>query len=136
MRSNIIVVLDPRAENVLLCLRTHEPYAGLYNFVGGKVEGDESEIESAYRELAEETGITQEDIELVHFMNQYYAFSDTELVTFVGRLKHDVNLIPEKNPLEWVPVNQEFFDMKRFAAEGNVGHIMENVKYYIARGVI
>ena len=35
-----------------------EPYKGMYNFVGGKVEEGETNDEAAYRELFEETGIS------------------------------------------------------------------------------
>ena len=37
---------------------------GKFNSVGGKVEENENELYAAYRELQEETGITQNDIDL------------------------------------------------------------------------
>ena len=42
-------------KKVLFCIRAKEPYKGLYNFVGGKVEEDETNDEAAYRELYEKT---------------------------------------------------------------------------------
>jgi len=32
-----------------------------------------------------------------------------------------------KNDLEWQEINQNFFDVSRFAGEGNIGHIMEHI---------
>ena len=54
---NCIVVFSREKDSVLFCRRKKEPYAGLFNFVGGKVEADESSEDAAYRELLEETGI-------------------------------------------------------------------------------
>ena len=39
---NCIVVFSRNKDAVLFCKRKKEPYAGLLNFVGGKVEADES----------------------------------------------------------------------------------------------
>ena len=54
---NLIVVFDERRERVLLCRRRKEPYKGLLNFVGGKIEPGEEGLAAAYRELREETGL-------------------------------------------------------------------------------
>mgnify|MGYP002509000193 CR=1 FL=1 len=49
-----------------------DPYKGLINFVGGKIEPNENGEDAAYRELLEETGITRSDISLVHLMDFTY----------------------------------------------------------------
>ena len=41
-RMNVIVVFDKELKNVLMCKRTKEPYKGLYNLVGGKLEDNNS----------------------------------------------------------------------------------------------
>ena len=99
----------------------------MYNLVGGKLENDNS-LEEAYRELFEETNISSLDIELVHFMNFTYIKWNKELEVFYGILKHDVELIEEVNKLEWIDINDNFFDMKKYAGEGNIGHIIEEIK--------
>ena len=71
-RMNIIVIFDKEITSTLMCKRTKEPYKGMYNFVGGKVEENETNDEAAYRELFEETGISKNDIELDHFMDLNY----------------------------------------------------------------
>ena len=53
-KLNLIVVFSPNLEKALFCIRAKEPYKGLYNFVGGKVEENESNDNAAYRELFEE----------------------------------------------------------------------------------
>lgn len=50
-KLNLIVVFNKNLNEVLFCIRSKEPYKGLYNFVGGKVEKNESDDEAAYREL-------------------------------------------------------------------------------------
>ena len=84
-KLNLIVVFNANLEKVLFCIRAKEPYKGLYNFVGGKVEEDETNDEAAYRELFEETGISHNDIELDHFIDNsskyqlLYVFSTLSL---------------------------------------------------------
>lgn len=127
-RLNVIVVFDKKLNNVLVCKRTKEPYIGLYNFVGGKIEKDNEGLNEAYRELEEETNINKNDIELIHFMNLTYTKWNKELEVYYGVLKNEVELIKEVNKLEWVSINDNFFDMNRYAGEGNIGHIIEEIK--------
>ncbi len=56
---NIIAVYSADQKTLLMCRRFHDPYMGLLNFVGGKIEPDEDGMDAAYRELWEETGITR-----------------------------------------------------------------------------
>lgn len=127
-KMNVIVVFDTTLENILMCKRTKEPYMGMYNLVGGKIEKENDGIKEAYRELEEETNIKKYDIELIHFMNLTYTKWDKELEVYYGILKNEVELIEEVNKLEWVSVNDNFFDMKIYAGEGNIGHIIEEIK--------
>ena len=102
-KMNVIVVFDKNLEKTLMCKRTKEPYIGMYNLVGGKIEKENDGLNEAYREL-----------------EVYY-----------GILKNEVELIEEVNKLEWVNINDNFFDMNKYAGEGNIGHIIEEIKIYI-----
>lgn len=57
--------------------------------------------EAAYRELFEETGISCNDMELDYFMDINYFKYQNDIQVFYGILKHEVNLVEEKNKLEW-----------------------------------
>ena len=127
-KMNVIVVFDNKLENTLMCKRTKEPYMGMYNLVGGKIEKENDGLNEAYRELEEETNIKKKDIDLIHFMNLTYTKWNKELEVYYGILKNEVELIEEVNELEWVSVNDNFFDMNRYAGEGNIGHIIEEIK--------
>ncbi len=127
-KMNVIVVFDKDLKQTLMCKRTKEPYMGMYNLVGGKIEKENDGLNEAYRELVEETNITKDDIELTHFMNLTYVKWDKELEVYYGVLNQDVELIEEVNKLEWVDINENFFDMTRYAGEGNIGHIIEEIK--------
>lgn len=126
-RMNMIVVFNKSLDKVLFCKREKEPYKGMYNLVGGKIENNNS-LEEAYRELFEETNISSSDIELTHFMNFTYIKWDKELEVYYGVLKDDVHLIEEVNKLEWMLINDDFFNLKKYAGEGNIGHIIEEIK--------
>lgn len=133
-KLNLIVVFDTNLEKVLFCIRAKEPYKGLYNFVGGKVENDETNDEAAYRELFEETGISNKDIVLDHFMDLNYFKYENNIQVYYGILKHEVTLVEEKNKLEWVTINDELLDNEKFAGNYNIPHIIRQIKVYLKNG--
>lgn len=130
MKMNIIAVYNKKEDKILMCLRKKEPYKGLYNLVGGKVEENETGLESAYRELEEESGITKEDIVLTHLMTCNYQMSNNELQVYIGKLKKEVKVVEEVNKLYWIDASENFFDMSKYAGEGIIGHIIEQEKLY------
>ncbi len=130
-KLNLIVVFNKKMDKVLFCIRAKEPYKGLYNFVGGKVEEGESNDDAAYRELFEETGISKDDIELDHFMDLNYFKYENNLQVYYGILKHKVNLVEEKNKLEWVTIGDNLLDNSKFAGNYNIPHIIRQIKVYL-----
>lgn len=128
---NCIMVYDRSGEQLLFCRRICDPYMGKYNLVGGKIEPGEEGFAAAYRELEEETGIAKSEIVLKHMMDFTYYNQNCYVEVYVGRLKSDVMLIQEKHPLAFLKIeNENFFDTERFAGEGNIGHMVEQVQEY------
>ena len=127
-KYNVIVIFDKDMKKTLMCKRTKEPYMGMYNLVGGKIEKENDGLNEAYRELVEETNISKNDVELKHFMNIEYVSFNKSLEVYYGTLNKEVELVEEVNKLEWVDINDNFFDMSRYAGEGNIGHIIEEIK--------
>ena len=125
---NVIVIFNKDMNKTLMCKRTKEPYIGMYNLVGGKIEKENNGLNEAYRELVEETNISKNDVELKHFMNIEYISFNKLLEVYYGVLNKEVDLVEEVNKLEWVDINDNFFDMTRYADEGNIGHIIEEIK--------
>lgn len=130
-KYNVIVVFDEENKKTLMCKRTKEPYKDMFNLVGGKIEKENDGLNEAYRELNEETNITSNDISLVHFMNIEYIAFNKLIEVYYGILNKKVDLVEEVNKLEWVDINDDFFDMNKYAGEGNIGHIMEEIKIYL-----
>ncbi len=126
-KMNVIVIFNKSMDKVLMCRRTKEPYLGMLNLVGGKIEKNNDGLNETYRELKEETNIGN-DLELVHFMNLTYLKWEKELEVYYGILKNDVTLIPKVNSLMWVSINDNFFDINKYAGEANIGHIIEEIK--------
>lgn len=122
---NLIFVLSLQRDSVLMCLRTTQPYQNKYNLIGGKHEKNESAIEAAYRELKEETGISTNDIQLLHIMDYYYYDDQLKIEVFAGVINNEVSLVPEKHPLNWIKLDSDFLDKSTFAGEGNLPHIIE-----------
>ena len=122
---NCSVVFNEAKNQVLFCKRTKEPFKGLYNFVGGKVEPGEASFAAACRELLEETGIGDDDICLFRLMDFTYYEQDYVLEIYIGQLQKDMQLREEVNPLEWLPLTEDFADSNRFAGEQNIAHIIK-----------
>jgi 8-oxo-dGTP diphosphatase len=55
---------------------------------------------------------------------------DMELEVFAGKLNKDVNLVEEVNKLYWIDKTENFFNVEKYAGEGNIGHMVEQVKIY------
>jgi 8-oxo-dGTP diphosphatase len=128
---NCIMVFSPDGRKLLFCKRTKEPYRGLYNLVGGKIENDENGLEAAYRELKEETGICSNRIQLNHMMDfTYYNQNHYVIEIYVGQLNGEIELHEEINPLEWLSVDENYFDCSKFAGEGNIGHMVKQARIY------
>ena len=125
---NVIVIFNKDMNKTLMCKRTKEPYKGMYNLVGGKIEQENDGLNEAYRELFEETNIRKNDVELKHFMNIEYITFNKSLEVYYGILNKEVELVEEVNKLEWLDINNNFFDTSKYAGEGNIGHIIEEIK--------
>lgn len=127
---NAIVVFNDSADRILMCKRRKNPYKGLSNFVGGKIEENENGIDAAYRELEEETAITRNDIILSHLMDFTYTLDNCYLEIYVGKLNKSVKVSGDENELYWSGLDNNFFDASRYAGEGNIGHIMMHVEMH------
>ena len=127
-KYNVIVVFEKDLNRTLMCKRTKNPYKGMFNLVGGKIDKENDGLNEAYRELREETNINCDDVLLIHFMNIEYITLNKSIEVYYGILNKDVCIIEEVNKLEWVDINDNFFDMNKYAGEGNIGHIIEEIK--------
>jgi ADP-ribose pyrophosphatase YjhB (NUDIX family) len=67
--SATLILQDGR---ILLAKRAHEPWQGAWNMPAGYVEEDETPMEAAIRETAEETGLKVDQLHLV----DVYSYSD------------------------------------------------------------
>ncbi len=130
-KLNVILVYNKDESKILMCKRAKEPYKGKYNLVGGKVEENETKLKAAYRELKEETGISNKDIVLTHIMDFKYSMQNMELEVFAGKLNKDVELVEEVNKLYWIDKNNNFFDTNIYAGEGNIWHMVKRAEMYI-----
>ena len=127
-KYNVIEIFNKSLTKTLMCKRTKDPYMGMYNLIGGKIEKENDGLNEAYRELEEETAITRNDIVLSYFMSIEYITFNKSIEVYYGILNKNVKLIEEVNKLEWVDINDNFFDMNKYAGEGNIGHIIEEIK--------
>lgn len=127
---NCIIVLAPEGDRWLMCERRKDPYKGLRNLVGGKIEAGEEGLHAAYRELREETSLTAEQIELTRLMTFDYPLDGCYVEIYAGQLMTMAEVNGDENDLLWVPLTENFFDMSKYAGEGNIGHMLEILKLH------
>lgn len=128
IKLNCIAVFNKECTKLLMCVRRKDPYKGLSNLVGGKVEPGEEGMDAAYRELFEETSIKRDDIKLTRLIDFVYWLDDITVEVYVGRLNKVVAVSGDENDLYWSELDCDFFDMAKYAGEGNIGHMMEHIK--------
>ena len=126
----IMVYKDEQRKELLFCKRKKDPYKGKFNLVGGKIEPGENGFDAAYRELEEETGITREEICLRHMMDFTYFNQNCTVEVYVGVLEREKDLRAETHPLYWLSTEEDLFDLEKFAGEGNIGHMVQQVVCY------
>ena len=63
-------------------------------------------------------------------MNFEYKMSSLQLQVYVGKLNKQIEVVEEVNKLYWIDVTENFLDMTKYAGEGNIGHMLEQVKLY------
>lgn len=105
---SIVVIKGEGADTrVLLIQRESEYLRGVWSYVAGHIEADETGAQAAKRELAEETGLVPQMLFSTSFCEQFYdAGNDCIMVVpaFVARVSDDcvVQLNSEHSALRWL----------------------------------
>ena len=68
-------------------------------------------------------------------MDLNYFKYENNLQVYYGILKHDVNLVEEKNKLEWVELNKKLLDNDKFGGNYNIPHIITQIKVFLENGI-
>lgn len=115
----LTIVFNKDKTHVLMLMHNKQQ---MLNYIGGKVEPNESQTEASYRELFEETGISEDDIRLHYVQTATEEFADGDswsLYVTTGVLEHDVELVPEKNDLVWVSIHNTGKLLSQTFGDGN-----------------
>lgn len=116
-------------------------HADRWDLPKGHVDPGETEIQCALRELREETGIRESDLELdaeFRFETSYKVWpkrnrgreTDKTLVIFLARLKHDVKIKPTEHlSFQWFDWNPPHKIQTQ-----TVDILLEQVEPFFARG--
>lgn len=91
----------PSGLHALFIQRTHGPdaHSGQVAFPGGKIEHhDPGPMEAALREAEEETGVTQDFVEVLGFLDFYRTGTRFRIAPVVGIVREGFTLVPD--PIE------------------------------------
>lgn len=100
-----LVFLEDDDHVLLLRGAEHKWFAGMYNGIGGHVEADEDVYTAAAREVAEETGLTPEHLELAGIVHVLGERPGVILFVFCAHASGTPHSTDE-GVLSWVPVNE------------------------------
>ena len=107
MVSIVVVKGAGAGTQALLLQRASEYLRGVWSYVAGHIEPNETAWQAASRELAEETGLVAQALYATSFCEQFYdASSDCVMVVpaFVARVDHScvVRLNGEHSAFRWL----------------------------------
>lgn len=110
MVSIVVIKGDSADTRVLLLQRASEYLRGVWSYVAGHIEPNETGSQAARRELAEETGLVPQAMYATSFCEQFYdASSDCIMVVpaFVARVDDNctVRLNGEHTALRWLTID-------------------------------
>lgn len=120
----LALVFDENYENLLLMRRKKEPYTGLLNGIGGKIDNGETPHEAVKREFYEETNFDEIDLDLLVTM----VFENEHLHVFSGSMPLQDIIIKENHEgvYDWYEIDDSFFDCMNndLAGGGNLPYFI------------
>lgn len=99
----LIAIMERPRPSVLLTLRSGEMslHAGQICFPGGRFQLEDRDfLQTALRETEEETGITQDAVEVAGFLEPCKTVTGYTVIPVVGLLRGEFNLAPNHNEVE------------------------------------
>ena len=123
------VVFSFDKKEILLMKRKKDPYNGLINGIGGKVESTETHLAAMKREFGEESGLSIDSIkEIEHMMS--ISFPEEILHAYFIKLKTKVNLVVEENhegTYFWEVITNKLLDCNNndLAGEGSLSYFIK-----------
>ena len=101
--TRVVCALIQAGDKILVARRAlHKANGGMWEFPGGKIDGDETASAALSRELKEELGIEVTiDRTLTPVIHQYEHFS-IELIPFVCSLKNGNPIPHEHDAIAWI----------------------------------
>jgi 8-oxo-dGTP pyrophosphatase MutT (NUDIX family) len=123
MKYNLCLVFSPDMKSTLVIKKNKGPYPDKLNSPGGKIEDNESQLDSVYRELNEETGYKSIDGWLCWMMDISYSKDDLSIWFFKLVNNPDITEIKEmdEGTMFWISVEDCFLqnNINLFAGDGN-----------------
>jgi 8-oxo-dGTP diphosphatase len=95
------ILMQPNGDVLLACRPEGKPYAGYWEFPGGKVEPGESVLAALKREFAEEIGVQIETAEPWCCVEHVYPHAHVRLHFFIIRAWHGEPQSLEGQALAW-----------------------------------
>ncbi len=130
MKEYVIgIVFSFDSKELLLMRRKKDPYNGLINGIGGKVESNENHFEAMKREFVEESGLPVESINVIEHMMSI-TFPNEILHAYYIKLKSRVSIVVRENhegTYFWEKISNKLLDCnnEELAGEGSLSYFIK-----------
>ena len=110
-----------------------------YLLPGGRIEEKENSLEAIKRELKEELDWSIEDIHFLSLSEEFVGENHQINIIYLAKIEKEIDIDSFKGQegewinFKWVNINDKFFDMEKYAGEGNIGHIIEEIKIELTK---
>ena len=118
---NLIALFNKKGDRVLMCTRKKDPYKGLINFPGGKIELGEDGLTAAYRELEEETGFVPARVEHLFTIYPTPGYSNEKIYIYAAEGVREGHVHPDEGEF----LTGEFYPLDEAAAMIRDGRIRD-----------
>ena len=107
MRVAVGVIIDDQQRILITRRPLHASHGGMWEFPGGKLEGDETPIEALIREIKEEVDLDVQNCSFLGEVNHSYLHRSVALLVYCVRVFQGEAVAKEMQmDLRWVKTNE------------------------------
>jgi len=111
VETHIVRVVNSDLQFLLLKRADNQTYPGIWQMVTGTIDGNETAVETALREVSEETSLTPKKFWIVPNVNSFYSAENNEIClvpVFIALVddKQDVRISSEHSEYKWADAEE------------------------------
>lgn len=132
---SLVLIYNKETKKILLCKSDYGTYDRVFDFICGERMKGENGLDCAYRELKNETGLTEDDITLQHIFDFTYVLDQRRLQVFAGSIARAQTLRRREDSLLWADIRRDLCDDYELFNSNCLNHILSSIYYNPTTGL-